>query len=770
MQQLLTTFAAEAQEYLHIVSHGVLALEKQRADGDVAALLAEMFRAAHSLKGAARAVGATDIANVAHALESVMGRIRSGDLHPDAAQYNLLYQTVDALSALVNTLLTGVAADVEVAHLIDQLTAMAAGAAGEASLPVRVKPTAAVAAPDIEETSVRAAHRAALVVATVPLSSLPPSAPTPAPALTSISSADESVRVATGKLDAIIEQVGELQVAQLTDALYMRRLQHLIEEAEHYVAARRKHTTDSRFSQASNNDGLAAFTSHPLHALLADMRRVWSEMQANYRHEAQLVDGLEEAVLCTRLMPVATVLESFPRMVRDLARALDKQVHLTIEGDETEIDRSVLEQIKAPLTHLLRNAVDHGIEAPAARTQGGKPAEGNIALRVAQRGSTIVIDIADDGAGIDCKQVRASAIQRGVIDAVEAGRMSEQDLLWLIFRSGMSTRPEVTDVSGRGVGLDVVRDQVERLRGYIDVASTPGQGARFSLHLPLSVATTLCLLVESSTQIFAVPTSGLLRVTRVPTDAIGHAEGREVVHIGERVFALHDLSDLLALPAASRRAPRDGALYALLLGVAEQRVAIAVDAVREVQELIVKPLPQPIAHVQHIAGASTLGAGEIALVLNVAELARATNQRTERQRAWRSVTPQEETPLAAPAAGPAILVADDSFTTRSLERNILETAGYQVCVAADGLEAWTLLQSQPVDLVVSDVLMPHMTGFDLTCRIRGDKRFANLPVILVTAQEAPEDRERGLAAGADAYLVKSAFDQDALLSTVARLI
>jgi two-component system chemotaxis sensor kinase CheA len=764
MQQLLTTFAAEAQEYLHVVSQGVLALEEQRANSNVAALLAEMFRAAHSLKGAARAVGATDIANVAHALESVMGHIRSGALHPDAAQYDFLYQTVDTLSALVKTLLTGVAANVEVAHLIDQLTVMATGAAEKPPIAIQTGLAARAAGPAPEKTSAGAACSSAVTTVPASLSSAV------SPALTSISSSDESVRIATIKLDAIIEQVGELQVAQLADVLSMRRLQHLIEDAEHYAAARRKHTTDSRFSPAPNIDGGAAFTSHPLHALLADMRRVWSEMQASYRHQAQLVDGLEEAVLGTRLMPVATVLESFPRMVRDLARTLDKQVHLSIDGGETEIDRAVLEQIKAPLTHLLRNAVDHGIEAPAVRTQCGKPAEGNISLQVAQRGSMIVIDIADDGAGIDCKQVRASAIHRGVIDAVEAGRMSDQDLLWLIFRSGMSTRLQVTEVSGRGVGLDVVRDQVERLRGYIDVASTPGQGARFSLHLPLSVATTLCLLVESAAQIFAVPTSGLLRVTRVQANTIGHAEGCEVVRIGERVLALHDLSDLLALPAASRRAPCDGALYALLLGVAEQRVAIAVDAVHEVQELIVKPLPQPIAHVQHIAGASTLGAGEIALVLNVAELARATNQRTERQREWRSATPQNETPLAAPAAGPAILVADDSFTTRSLERNILETAGYQVCVAADGLEAWMLLQSQTVDLVVSDVLMPHMTGFDLTCRIRGDKRFANLPVILVTAQEAPEDRERGLAAGADAYLVKSAFDQDALLSTVARLI
>jgi len=753
MQQLLATFVAEAQEHLQVVSQGVLALEQRATADDASALLAEMFRAAHSLKGAARAVGAAETADLAHALESVMGQIRAGALPPAQVSFDLLYQTVDALGALVNRLVASDAAPVAVAPLIQRLTALATDAPKSTASPGSAAAhTSGVSTP----TPTQAAESADAPA--------PPTVLTP-PILVPTLGADESVRVANTKLDAIIEQVGELQVAQLANTLYMRRLQQLVEEAERAEATQRNRAGALRGAVQGSDNSFAATADHALSTLLADVRRLWSAMQANYRHETQLVDDLGEAVLRMRLMPVASVLEGFPRMVRDLAHALDKRVRLTIEGGDTEIDRSVLEQIKAPLTHLLRNAVDHGIEAPAARSARGKPAEGHIRLKAAQRGSMIVIEIDDDGAGIDGAQVRASALARGVIDAAEATRLNDHDLLWLIFRSGMSTRRTVTDISGRGVGLDVVRDQVERLRGYIDLASTPGQGTRFALHLPLSVATTLCLLIESSAQVFAIPTSGVLRVARVQARAIGHAEGRDVVHIGGRVLALHDLSTLLALTGATDRAPDDGVVYALLLGVADQRVAIAVDAVHEVQELVVKPLPQPLSHVQHIAGASNLGTGEIALVLNVADLVRAADQRVNRR-----VTAPAAAVIAAPVAPPTLLIADDSFTTRSLERNILETAGYHVVVAADGLEAWTLLQSELVELVVSDVMMPHMNGFELTRRIRGDTRFSQLPVILVTAQEAPADREQGLAAGADAYLVKSAFDQDTLLSTVARLL
>jgi two-component system chemotaxis sensor kinase CheA len=789
MQQLMETFVVEAQEHLRVVSQGLLRLESAVTDANIDDLLAEMFRAAHSLKGAARAVGAFGASELAHALESAMGAIQTSAFRPDTAQFDLLYQTVDALSALVAALVSDAQPEVDVETLTTQLAALSADLSSQASRSDQsfsASPSTPVEQTATESVSQVSQHVTPLTKTGRQEASLSPveafqpisvhlTTPSTAGYASGTATSNnivlgESVRVSTVKLDAIIEQVGELQVAQLAGASHLSRLKSLLEETQQCAAVRRKHVTDRRVPTGVEHH--EENIDRSLSALLGDMQRLLAEMQSNRRQEAQLVDELEEHVLRTRLMPVSTILETFPRMVRDLARDLGKSVRLTIEGGDTEIDRSVLEQVKAPLTHLLRNAVDHGIEAPASRQAAGKSVEGQIRLSAAQRGNSIVIEISDDGAGINVENVRASAIQRNVLDPAEAERMNPYDLMWLIFRSGMSTRSEVTDVSGRGVGLDVVRDQLERLRGYIDLTSTPGQGTCFSLHLPLSVATTLCLLVESAGQLFAIPASGVLRVTRVQANQIGRAEGRDVVRIGERLLALHDLSALLALPLSPDKAPDVNVvyIYTVLLGVADQRVAIAVDTVYEVQDLVVKPLPQPFGAMQCITGASNLGTGAITLVLNAADLVRAARQGS-RQRSERSKhTSIESAPSVNVNNISKILVVDDSFTTRSLERNILETAGYHVHVAADGVEAWALLQNEPVDLVVSDVMMPRMTGFDLTNRIRNDKRFANLPVVLVTAQESPEDRERGLSVGADAYLVKSAFDQDNLLNTVARLL
>ena len=771
MQQLMATFAIEAQENLHVISQGLLILEDRERVAETGNLLAEMFRAAHSLKGAARAVGAEEIATLAHHLESRMGEVRSGALPVEAVPFDVLYQAVDALGGLVQALAGGDPPTLPLDAIMERLVADPAVAkvkqAGASPQPPgNVAPETPAAAGGEDFLPAVPEQQQPAVAASV-TAGRPPDT-NGAGKRPRVAANEESVRVSTGKLDAIIEQVGELQVARLANDVYMRRLAALVDELEQVAADLRKAPAGARHPENPTRDGDAH--RRPVSALVAELRRLRSDMNASARHEAQLVDDLEEYVLRTRLMPVATVLETFPRMVRDLAHELGKQVRLTIEGGDTEVDRSVLEQIKAPLTHLLRNAVDHGIETPAARIAAGKPPEGHIKMTAAQRGSTVVIDVQDDGQGIDSASVRAAALQRGVVDAADLDRMSEQDILWLIFHPGMSTRAEVTDVSGRGVGLDVVRSHVERLRGYIALDSACGQGTRFALHLPLSVATTLCLLVECGGQLFAIPTSGVFRATRVPWRDIGRAEGRDVVRIGDRLLALHDLAEMLTLPPPASPALADNVVYALLVGVGDQRVALAVGAVHEVQELVVKPLPQPLGHVQHIAGASNLGTGEIALVLNIADLVRTAGQRgahpTERQRAGAP----ETIAVDLPAAPPTVLVADDSFTTRSLERNILETAGYHVRVAADGLEAWVLLQSEPVDLVVSDVMMPNMTGFELTSKIRDDKRLCNVPVVLVTAQESAQDREQGLAAGADAYLVKSAFDQDNLLATIERLI
>ena len=345
---------------------------------------------------------------------------------------------------------------------------------------------------------------------------------------------------------------------------------------------------------------------------LGDLRR---EFEADGRRLAQLMADLQDDVRRTRLLPISSVLDAYPRVVRDLARDLGKEVNLVVAGGDTEVDRAMLEQIKDPLAHLVRNSMDHGLEIPSARVASGKPPAGKLTLRAEQQGDSLRIEVVDDGAGIDVARVKASAIQRGLVTAEAAAAMSDHDALWLIFRSGLSTSPIITAISGRGVGLDVVRENIERLNGWIDVENVPGRGSRFAFSLPLTVATTLCLLAKAGGQTFGLPVSSVLRVVRVGADQIGHAEGGEAIRVDGRPVALTRLTDVLDIEPAATAA---GGLPAIVVGGGtagtERRAAFLVDALSEAQEVVVKSLPQPFVRVRHVSGAAILGSGEVTLI------------------------------------------------------------------------------------------------------------------------------------------------------------
>jgi two-component system, chemotaxis family, sensor kinase CheA len=498
---------------------------------------------------------------------------------------------------------------------------------------------------------------------------------------------------------------------------------------------------------------------------LAELRR---KFEADSRRMAQVTTDLQDDVRRTRMLPVSTIFDTFPRMVRDVTRELSKEVELTIEGGDTEVDKQVLEQLRSPLTHMVRNCVDHGMEDPDAREAAGKSREGTVVLSACQRAADLVIEVVDDGAGIDVEKVKAKAVEKGLLTQDGADGMSEREALWLIFRSGFSTKQEVTDLSGRGVGMDVVREHIERLHGMIDVESTLGEGTKFTLSVPLSVATTRCLLVEAGGQTFGIPITNVERIVRLTPADIGHTEGREAIRIDERPMALLRLADVLGIPAAARGGDNQPAI---ILGSADRRAAFLVDGLLGAQEIATKALPKPLVRVKHIAGATIVGTGEIVPILNVLDLLRASASAPPAAVASSQLPvagPQSEKP--APAGKQSILVVDDSVTIRTFEKALLEAAGYDVTAAADGLEAWNLVQREAPDLIVSDVEMPNMTGFELTEKVRRDQRLKAMPLVLVTTLSSDEDRKRGLEAGADAYVIKGSAEQDQLLDTVRRLI
>ncbi len=475
-----------------------------------------------------------------------------------------------------------------------------------------------------------------------------------------------------------------------------------------------------------------------------------------------IIDELQEEIKRVRMLPLATITPTFGRMVRDLARAQGKQITLTIVGGETELDKRVLEQIKDPLIHLLRNAVDHGIESPAEREAAGKPAEGQITLSASQQGHHVVIAVSDDGAGLDLEAIRTAAVRRGVLRPAEVQKLDDDEVTRLIFNSGFSTSPIITDISGRGVGLDVVRQNIEELHGTLEVSFTVGLGTTFTMNLPLTLASSRGLLVKAGGQIFALPLSTVERMLHLKGQTITNLKGRAAITYQQKPLALAWLADLLELPQGQRDPDQ---LTVVIVAIAEKRLGIVVEDLVGEQEIVLKSLGKQLARVGGIAGATVLGSGQVILMLHPADLIKLA-ARTPARRA----TPSDGNQLESNRQK-TVLVVDDSITTRTLEKNILEAAGYEVKLAIDGEQALAVLVTDGLpDLIVSDINMPRLDGFGLTQRIRQDERYADIPVILVTSLDSPADKARGIEVGADAYIVKSSFDQNNLLETIEQLV
>ncbi|HEY7629748.1 MAG TPA: hybrid sensor histidine kinase/response regulator [Thermoleophilaceae bacterium] len=776
-QLLLATFADQAKEQLQTINERLLALEEAEGD-DKGPLLEEIFREAHSLKGASRAVDLSRVEAVAHKLESLFSVIQKGELEADAEVFDLAYKALDALTALVEEGLAGTPADVNVEELCGVLESAAEGGSGPAPKAEEVAPVEESKAEEptpAEEPKVEEPKPAA------------PAKPKAAAKPKKTEERDETVRVATSKIDALMAQVGELLAARIGAEHRMAEVRTLFESLLDIEESWRKSRPARTLELALEGDQGALAEARSLVEFLErsdeKMREVRGglgelrrKFEADSRRMAQVTTDLQDDVRRTRMLPVSTIFDTFPRMVRDMTRELSKEVKLTIEGGETEVDKQVLEQLRSPLTHMVRNSVDHGMETPDAREAAGKAREGKVVLRAFQRAADLVIEVVDDGAGIDVEKVKGKAIEKGLITAENAEGMSEREALWLIFRSGFSTKQEVTDLSGRGVGMDVVREHIERLHGMIDVESVLGEGSKFTLSVPLSVATTRCLLVKAGEETFGIPITNVERIVRLSAEDIGHTEGHEAIRIDERPMALLRLGDVLGVPTEPFEPANQPAI---ILGSADRRAAFLVDGLLGAQEIATKTLPKPLIRVRHIAAATIVGTGEVVPILNVLDLLRATGKRP--QSAVRSPQkPSTESPAdrgrrtavrkAEPAEKQSILVVDDSVTIRTFEKALLEAAGYDVTAASDGLEAWNLVQKQAPDLIVSDVEMPNMTGFELTEKVRGDQRLKGMPLILVTTLSSDEDRKRGIDAGADAYVIKGSAEQDHLLDTVRRLI
>lgn len=482
------------------------------------------------------------------------------------------------------------------------------------------------------------------------------------------------------------------------------------------------------------------------------------------RRHLGLANQLYEAALASRMRPFGDITGAYPRMVREVARTLGKQVQLSVVGETTQVDRDILSLLDAPLGHLLRNAIDHGIEAPAQRLENGKPAEGKIQIEARHVAGTLVIEINDDGGGIDVEAVRAVVVRRGLVKEVVAERLSEAELLEFLMLPGFSMREQVTEVSGRGVGLDVVQTTIRQVRGSMRITQQYGIGTRFRLQLPLTLSVMRCLLADVGGEPYAFPLAHIRRALRVQEEHIETVEGRPHFTLDGQAVALVLASQLFrsVAPPAS-----DAGVSVIVFSDADETYGLIVDRFHDERMLVVQPLDPRLGKVADVAAASLMEDGSPVLIADVEDLMRSMARLASAARV--EVVARVSTD-AVRVRRKRVLVVDDSLTVRELQRKLLTNGGYDVSVAVDGMEGWNALMAERFDMVVTDVDMPRIDGIELVTMIRRDPEFRSLPVMIVSYKDRPADRQRGLDAGADHYLAKSSFHDAALLDAVRDLI
>jgi two-component system chemotaxis sensor kinase CheA len=746
LKKLQATFRVEASEHLQVITDGLLKLEKNPLPEAQYRIIETVFRAAHSLKGAARAVDFTDIESSCQLLEDVFAIWKRQEATPSLETLDALHRDLNIITSALATPASPADTTVEV-----QMTEPA----------ITDQPVEADSVETLSTSSKIAVVKPATAVHEVQQNADP----------------EETVRVAVAKLEASLLQAEEMLMVKLTTRLRSVELRELSEHFEAWqkawvtlepeVRELRRHlpVQDKRRSAAGLTRLLDFFDWSMDYLKLVESKTasLGRTMERDGYHFGKLVDDLMEGSKKLLLLPFGVISASLPKLVRDQCRDQGKKVDLNIQGDNIEIDKRILEGLKDPLIHLLRNCIDHGIEMPDMRVQQGKPERATIKLEVSQiSGNKVRLMLSDDGAGINTAKVKASAIKHGLISVEDAALLNEVESLALIFQSAVSTSPIITQLSGRGLGLTIVREKVDKLGGEVSVSSQLGTGTVFNIIMPTTLANLRGIVIEVAGQIMVVPTTQVDGVTRASPADIQTVEGCETISYDGSVLALIYLAQVLELTRIERKDSLLSGIPVIVLGSGDRRVAFVVDAVLDEQEILVKPLRKPLSRVRNVSAVTILGSGQVAPILNIVDLLNSARQMVK-QFSQNAIEPTA-------AKTKAVLVAEDSITSRLLLKGILESAGYRVKTAVDGMEAFTMVRAEHFDLVVSDVEMPRLNGFDLTTRIRADQKLASLPVILVTALETRDDRERGLEAGANAYLIKSSFDQGNLLETIQRLI
>lgn len=704
--KFIAQYKAETQEHIQKLNQGLLTLEKKPLDK---ALLEDMMRQAHTIKGSSTMMGYKRISDIAHAMEDGLQKALEGKLLLERLHFDALFKCVDAIPALLEDKVTWEDAGVARPFADDLCKETEDAFSGKA--PVRREKEKIKKTKNLQ-AKVSAAGEYKPGVSRQPLST------------------EESIRVDITKLDKLMNFSGELLISKIRLDELSRNLANKVDLSP----------------ELKSNCG----------ALVQELAKVDNNIDFVTRE-------LEDEVLRLRMVPVGYLFNTFPRAMRDLANERGKDIQIEIKGQETELDKAIIDELKDPLMHLLRNCVDHGIEMPENREKLAKPRTGTITLSAYQQGSQVVIEVADDGQGIDLARVRQEAVKRGLIQQQRGSELADEQLFQFLFIPGFSTSETVTEISGRGVGLDVVRERIAKLKGIVEINSVQGKGVRFVLKMPLTLGITESLFVACGSETFALPVENVVETLRISTEDVHTTEAKEAITVRGQIMPLVRLNELFGLP---QRGIIEKKFFPVVIAQSvEKRIGILVDQLLGRQEIVRKNLSGPLKNIQGISGATILGDSRVILIVDIPQIIDAAESAVARR-------PQaaERTEPQAVKKRKTILLAEDALTTAMLEKNILESAGFSVVIARDGQEAYDKAHQEKFDLVITDILMPRMDGFELTARLKKDSLYKDIPVIIVTTRESDADKRRGLEAGAEAYILKSEFTSEGLLETIERLV
>jgi two-component system chemotaxis sensor kinase CheA len=784
MQQLLQTFSSELDSQIQMITDGLLKLEKN-IEGDARrVVLEDIFRSAHNIKGAARGVGVLDVSEIAHHLESLFGEFKRDNKIPAAELIDLSLESIDYMRTAHSAFSNKIPLEFDLRALLQRIDDAcggvedeSAGSTEKSGKPGKKKTskktnkkiskkvgegTAKIAKPTLitnEDASLQS--QTATVKEAKELSPEPLAKP-----VVSENTTAEFIRLSTDKLEAVAATGEELQVSKIEMEDHLKSINELKSRLEAFTNMWTRAGFVLRHHKKGLPTDVARLLDHSLDNIIELDKlgeQIHKEMRSSTSRLGILTNNMQTDIRLMRLVPVSSLLRPLARTVRDVARELGKQVDYQVIGDEIEMDRSVLDEVRDPVMHLLRNAIDHGLESPEERKVAGKPVTGKLSVQVQAEGSKIYMIIKDDGRGIDVEKVAAAAEKRKLVTDTELSAMSDEEMLDLVFHPGFSSKEIVTNVSGRGVGLDVVRSNLRKLKGRVQMDTIPGEGTTFTLHLPLTLATEHGLMVRAGGNAYAIPTTSVNSVMELHPDNIIDVEASQAVLVDGQAVPLYRLSGLLEV--GSNEPLSMESIPVVIISKGWDTVALLVDEILGEREIVIKTLQPPLVSVRNVTGGTLTGSGDIIMVLNPSNLVDSALKTALMSRVLSTDNGSNESQDI-----PHILVVDDSITTRNLEKNILEVAGYRVTTAVDGVNGWDVLQEKDFDLVVTDIEMPKMNGFDLTERIKQSEKFSELPVIIVSSLANEADQQRGIEVGANAYIVKGEFETRALLDVVRQMV